>query len=343
MFYPEIAWAAPSRFASPGPSICPTFAARIRNAYRVACQDFKGHGASGWAWIEGKNADLHASLVDGDLADLAARLSDPRRTDLFFGFDHLCRSLLPADKQVYARQYEPMIGDMLLRLAESVGATPVWNPESMGTRIAATDIDALLDATSSALEVPIDFPNPFTDEFGLASRRGIISIGAIHAVYYASRLRELSRVYGGRVLEIGPGMGRTAYYARLMGLRDYTTVDLPLGNVAQAVFLGQALPPDAVAMPGEPARPDQIKIATPSSIAGNFFDLVFNSDSLPEMDRRHAEAYADEIVGSAKAFLSINHEAGTFNVRDLPQLENRRVWRSPYWLRQGYVEEFFVM
>jgi hypothetical protein len=48
------------------------------------------------------------------------------------------------------------------------------------------------------------------------------------------------------VLEIGPGIGRVAYLVHQAGIACYATVDLPLGIVAQACFLGRALSPETL-------------------------------------------------------------------------------------------------
>ncbi len=56
-----------------------------------------------------------------------------------------------------------------------------------------------------------------------------------------------------RVLEIGAGLGRTAYYAWRAGIRHYTIVDVPLTAVAQADFLGRTLGPEALTLAGEDA------------------------------------------------------------------------------------------
>jgi hypothetical protein len=69
--------------------------------------------------------------------------------------------------------------------------------------------------------------------------------------------------------------------------------------------------------------------------------ICFDADSLPELDRNTAERYLDEIAARASAFLSINHEANAFTVRDLLQKRDDVVSyeRFPYWMRRGYAEE----
>jgi hypothetical protein len=94
-------------------------------------------------------------------------------------------------------------------------------------------------------------------------------------------------------MEIGAGLGRTAYYARKIGMRDYTIVDIPLSNVAQAHFLGSVLGSEAVALVGEPAVSGAIRIIGPSFTreTKEEFDIILNVDSLVEMDRHVADSY----------------------------------------------------
>lgn len=153
----------------------------------------------------------------------------------------------------------------------------------------------------------------------------------------------------GTVLEIGPGLGRTAYYAFKMGIGDYTTVDLPLGIVAQACFLGATLGPDLLWMIGDnpSMAPGRIRLL-PSSRLDEIqqkFDIVLNVDLLTEKSSDVAAKYVTWIAKSADIFLSINHEANAFTTAELASAHlspGAKTARSPYWMRQGYVEEIFV-
>jgi len=62
---------------------------------------------------------------------------------------------------------------------------------------------------------------------------------------------------------------------------------------------------------------------------------------LTEMDFRVAQAYWEKIKVSTNIFLSINHEANSFRVRDLlvKDLKSLNVQRRLYWMREGYAEE----
>ena len=50
--------------------------------------------------------------------------------------------------------------------------------------------------------------------------------------------------------------------------------------------------------------------------------------------------YMDKIAAKSKHFLSINREIDEFRVSDICPM--KRVSRSPFWYRRGYVEEDYV-
>jgi hypothetical protein len=158
----------------------------------------------------------------------------------------------------------------------------------------------------------------------LPSRRGIYGFRALQAIYQAHLLKQ----WPGSILEIGAGLGRTAYYAHKFGLGPYSIVDIPMTIVAQRLFLGMTQLADEVQI---------FDTSDPLPIA----DVVLNSDSLTEMDRDTAERYVDHIKRTAKVFLSINHEANGFRVLDVGGLAKYCVSRQAYYLRPGYVVEVF--
>ena len=165
----------------------------------------------------------------------------------------------------------------------------------------------------------------------------------MQAIYQAHRLKGCLSVIetGQSILEIGGGMGRTAYYAHRLDMVDYTIVDLPLALVGQACFLAGALGEDAVSLHGESRA--GICLRPPQWLKDNKrrFDIALNVDSLTEMSREYAEYYLSFIRTNCRSFLSINHEANDFTTQELaPDLFASRM---PYPMRRGYVEEFALL
>ncbi len=166
---------------------------------------------------------------------------------------------------------------------------------------------------------------------------------ANNARYQAQRLLDLLRTCEDRsVVEVGPGMGRVAYFAIEAGITDYTTIDLPLGTVAQACFLGATVGPESISLPGE-GKIAPIKILADKP--DRRFCVALNSDSMTEMTPIAAFDYLDWIGRHAKKLISINHERNLFTVAEasrfcgigLPSAERE----CPSW--PGYREELFEL
>jgi hypothetical protein len=178
-------------------------------------------------------------------------------------------------------------------------------------------------------------PSSFVEQ-ALGSER------AQHAIYYVQRLQELAG-HQCSVVEIGPGMGRAAYYGYSAGI-DYTTIDLPLGVVAQARFLGEAINPDAIWFEGENETPAEGRIKLRFSKPRGSFDVALNVDSLTEIPVMVALDYVKWLAHHAALFLSINHDKNLFTAAEVAAYSGAWHRRSsgacPVW--RSYREEVFV-
>lgn len=271
--------------------------------------------------------DFHADIdhaFRNDRAAAARILRDPKTSDLFYGFDNLCKSL---GARLEDHRVPGQALDGLLAFAEALGIRRLENPEAYRLpKPKPVDPDDLLSSIDRALGVTLPVPNPYRGHYGLKTRRGVVTYRVPQAMYQAWRVRELTRrIDHPRVLEIGGGLGLTALYANTFGIRDYTIVDIPISAAAQRYFLGRV---------GIDA-----KLLTPEEFfsSNDRYDLIVNIDSLTELDRGVAEGYVKAIRERCGTFLSINHENNAFTVRDLFGTGARH----PYWLRRGYVDEVF--
>jgi len=281
---------------------------------------------------------VHQALIDGNEKTVTEILRKPEISDLFYGFDILTKSFQGVFRKKRAREAYAKA------CAESVGAVSMDNPADIQKKMSWKTENVLSELDKVCM--PFSMPNPFANEHGLGSSRGVISYRVPQALYQAWRIKQLvGGIKNPRILEIGAGLGRTAFYAHELGIKDYTIVDLPITTVAQAYFLGRTLGEGNICLDGEQFDDDQnrVKIVVPETYLAESktYDLVLNVDSLTEMDFSVAQAYWDKIKISTNTFLSINHEAHKFRVRDLlvEDLHSLIVHRGVYWMREGYAEE----
>lgn len=318
---------------------------RIISAYKRVSQTDKGK--SMWTSFFTKyHQPIHQALIDGNEKAVTEILRNPEISDLFYGFDMLSKSVHGVFRKKRVRKsHATACLDGLVRFAESIGAVSMDNPAwKLKKRIywKTEDILAKLDKAC----MPFSMPNPFVNEHGVGSSRGVISYRVPQALYQAWRIKQLvGETQNPRVLEIGAGLGRTAFYANELGIKDYTIVDLPISTVAQAYFLGRALGKENICLDGEKFDDSQNRVKIVGSEAflaeNKTYDLILNVDSLTEMEFSTAQAYWEKIRESTNTFLSINHEANKFRVRDLfaKDVNSLDVYRGLYWMRPGYAEE----
>jgi hypothetical protein len=314
---------------------------RIRSAYRAANTTPLGAPDSFWLQtIADIKRDIHDTLMKGNEDDVGAMLRKPSTNMLFYGFDTLTKTEANPKDPGWQEWVKQRAYDNLLRLAEAIGIQPLEYPEGP-TKNPPIDPETLLQSIDSAFGFKVEFPNPFPDEVGLATSRGVASYRAVQALFQAFRISQLVGD-NARVVEIGGGLGRTAFYALQFGVRDYTIIDLPMTNVAQGYFLGRTLGQHAISLFGENRAGVRILPPTEFLDASDRYDLAVNVDSLTEMSRDTAVSYCTAIHSRAGKFLSINHEYNPFTVQEICSALGMHAWaRAPYWLRRGYVEEVF--
>jgi SAM-dependent methyltransferase len=258
------------------------FLDRVRRAYHFALDSGARTRGRIWRSIDARRRDVHAALLADGNAALRDIFADPIGTDLYFGSDNLCRSVMKS-----------------------------------------TD------------------GRPFL-ELALQSGR------AVRARYQVDQVRSaLASVKGTSVVEIGPGVGHGAFYAYRDGMTDYATIDLPLGVVAHARFLAEALGPENIWMDGEveQQKREQIKLFSTARLPPRQFDVALNVDSMTEMPLQAALDYTGWINHHAQLFLSINHELNPFTVAEIAlyRIAGGCIARWPLSDRPGYFQESFLI
>ena len=328
-------------------------------AYRRDDNEDLSKPSSMWEHIfNARHIPIHKTLTGNDDQAIQRLFRRPSDSDLFYGFDGLVADFVNAMRAASKEartNYAKVPHDHLLRAAELMGALPYENrdgwfvdPSTLQRGFMATD--HVIDALDAYFGVPLEFKNPFADEYGTQTKRGVISLMVPQALYHAWRGRELVKgIARPRILEIGGGLGRAAYFAWQMGIKDYTIIDLPLSGLSQANFLMRVIGEENVVLQGEDAAASsaKIKLLKPSAfLEGELsrYDLIINANSMTEMSRETAERYWNRIRKATSRFLSINHESNPFTVREIAEAHAEYVkasQRHTYGMRKSYAEELF--
>jgi hypothetical protein len=315
--------------------------------------------AAGPVWdalLAGPQKHLAGWLTRGETEPLAADLAALGRSEAaqgFFGGAGQHRRC--ADDPAYAQLLAAWTHDKLLSLAEAVGAVRLELPENgaWGETIAIPPAE-LFAAIETRLGCDLTPPGHVGAFLGIDAGGRMLQMRVLEAIYAAWRLNQIARAHGfNRICEIGAGAGFTAYYAVLLGIERYTIIDLPTMNAVQAYMLAGSRIGDRVALSGED-REGAVRILPHSafaSLAPDSIDILYNQDSLPEIEPGAASAYlADARRLGIPLLFSINQEAhlptAAGHQVSAPELIAAAggfilISRHRHWLRQGYAEEIY--
>ncbi len=363
--HPSPSQASPLHLASHPAEIQPSsrrVCERLLDAYRHSVRSRKDHqkNATTDLWTPILQSGLRAladALDSGDVNGVLQFMLDFGREYTWFGGittgidGYSSRDL---NSQAVAHAYF----DKLVCLAEAVGALPVDNPEQgRGADWALNmtrPVDEVVQRIQERTGISITPPLGIVPIHGLLTAAGPIHYRHINAVYTALRVAALTED-GDAVCEYGGGLGLVPIYLTRHGSRRYVLFDLPLVNVLSGYVLAIALGEDAVTFEGEDGD-------GPVFITAGWncqqppigeFALSLNQDSFPEIDPAIVSDYMTAIHHTTVGhLLSINHESSHHtagNAQHVPvptTLDNdsrfTRMYRMPYWLRRGYVEELYA-
>ena len=276
-------------------------------------------------------------------------LDNPSRNNLFYGFDSNSEYVLKNPRYVDYFENDEMVVDKILNFAEYLGVLRHNNPEQYRIVLKKPSINSLIDEIEKKIDIDLDFKNVFPGERGVKTHKGIISNREIQAIYQAYQIKKIVKKNDYKnVLEIGGGLGRTAYYCNKFGIKNYTMVDLIIPRICQLNYLSRVINEEIVLneknIVNSKNADDKIKIISPYYLFDNKikYDLVFNSDSFTEIDSLNQKKYVNFIKENTKYFYSINHESNKNKVIDLfSKINTKEFYRNLYWLRKGFLEEHF--
>ena len=340
-------------------------ASRIMTAYCGAMEKYRPSSSFWDQSFFAIKRNIHDTIMSGRIEAIEDILANPIETSLFWGFDGPTKppreawsnaDTAPRDPHAFVlhnvnaitdwhQLYSVWLMDSLFSVSEAMGVLRVDYPEislEMPRQYpAGSTADEIIDLIDEKLDITLHFPNPFPGELGLPSRRGIVSFRAIQALYQAWRIWTLAKQNENfSVLEIGAGLGRTAYFAKALGIKSYTIIDIPMTNVAQADFLFRTLNPADVSLFNETGASISILPSSMIDELSEDFNLIVNVDSFTEISLENLHKYYSFARKSKTPILSINHE---YNHHTFMQIYSQDPMadaiRYPYWPRRGYVEE----
>lgn len=355
---PAFRFEAPSR-GEADLAIC----SRIIAAWHVSAAANPGKTGGMWDQLTAGHTRLKTALARRDPELLSDLLANMFQEHLVHGLA-MGRSTAARARAVPDR-HAAMWCDRLLRFGEAVGVRPVRSPEQGGTDAPLEWQDfewqdferqedferqdferqGIVSELEAAIGFELAFP-PIGAPFGVSLRGSAFPEQSFMHAYAAWRINALGPFE--RVAEIGGGFGGLcAYLAR--GTCAYTIYDLPYTNILQGYFLLRCGLP--VSLSGETPNRVQVLPWWEINTPGLRFDVVLNQDSIPEMSPAAGRAYIDRIKQIAPSFYSVNQEASALNTQTGRQLRvpelirdaggYRRLSRNLFWLRDGYVEEFY--
>jgi hypothetical protein len=315
-----------------------------------------------WVSLKQKaHADFLNLLQKENVDTLAYYLCNMARMDISEGIEQGANEY---KKILTNRKYRSWLSqfnlDKLITLAEALGVLPYENPEQgrFGFNMYC-DVDDIVENIERNLRINIIPPLDEGGSYKLNTGKGALHYRDIFSLYTAWRIKKiLENEQNPIVCEIGAGVGKVAYYTHLFDIKNYTIIDLPYINVLQGFYLIRSLPSVEVILYGENQGGAKNPISilpywSFEDIPEKYFTLTLNQDSFPEIDRKIVMSYLNLIKHNTKTyFLSINQEgestmslSGTKQnivlklINEVKGFES--VYRFPFWLRKGYIEELF--
>ena len=320
-----------------------------KNILAVLTQKDEINQDSSWLKIFNNFHKNIIEIIQKDNSKIEDILNNPSKYNLFYGFDNNCEFNERNPRYIDYFENDELVIDKILNFAEFLGILRHNNPEQYRIIFEKPNLDVLISEIERKINLELEFKNVFPGEKGIQTQKGIISSREIQAIYQAYQINEISKKNNFKsILEIGGGLGRTAYYCYKFGIKDLTIVDLLIPQVCQLNYLSRVLNEETILNEKQikeiDGLEDKIKIISPNYLFNNEekYDLVFNSDSFTEIDTLSQVKYINFISENTKYFYSINHECNKNKVSDLFSKKKINEFnKNLYWLRKGYLEEHF--
>ena len=327
---------------------------RICNAFMLAN---KADGQEDiWTELKASNSEFIQALNNKNFDHLRTAFSNLFHGPLLYGMGHT--AIFLTKRSPYDRQYFSLrCRDAILGLAEALAIKPLASNQqtSLDDYISSTnaDLENYVTRIEKELGHSIEAPKVGKPPIAMVGQY-FVSPDSVRHAYIMHRVKQLGYSAENSILEIGGGFGNVARYAFAHGFRNYTIIDIPYVTAIQAAFLAASVGEDNISLFGETAvKPIRIHPSTQKNRLSGTIDLAINMDSLPEINMAESLEYLNFIKSKGRYFMSINQEAKKthkgkikqYSVPDLVEMTGnfKRLHRHPYWMEQGYAEEYYAV
>ena len=295
------------------------------------------------------------NLIKKDNTKFNEIMDNPGEYNLFYGFDDNCKEIKKNSRLRNNREAKLLVANKILLISEYFGILRSDSEENSKNNYKKINVNSLISKLENKIGIKLKFHNPFPGEEGIITNRGVISDREVDAIYQAFKIKTFldKKKTESKILEIGGGLGRTAYYCYKLGLKNYTIVDLKIPLISQSNYLSRLCGENKVTfdnnIKNKIKNSKKIKLVSPKDLfdKNEKFDLVFNSDSLTEIDYKNQKKYINFIKKNSKNFYSVNHEKNKHTVFDLMNsLHSKNKFsysKNIYWIDRRYLEEIFKL
>lgn len=166
-------------------------------------------------------------------------LQNISNTDICFGYEVCCNGFYDDNLPIIYKTFEKLLDEM--------GIQKLYINNIL-------DIETLLPLIDDKCGFKVEFPDIFdySNLSKLICSRGKVSHRMIFALYYVWNITQnVENVKECSILEIGAGLGRTAYYASKFGFKKYTIVDIISTGIMQFHYNYHLLGSENVSLFGE--------------------------------------------------------------------------------------------
>ncbi len=244
-------------------------------------------------------------------------------------------------------------------ILEAQGYKSILNPEQgLWQGITEKELESKLRDFENDLGFRLSLPNIFTGLFEISlkdyrfNQVDLMSLNSALAVRKAMNSKPLKRI-----VEMGGGSGRFAYYCLKLGLGPIYIIDLPHVLIFQYWYLSKALPTSKICFHHDANLSNANIVLVPNTKMNNVdlkdSEIVYNQDSFAEMPLEIVQEYLDWIALNKDLLIfSINHESKPnlnhrgdqqVNVFEVLSSDDRfdLLTRKLDWVRVGYVKSVF--